>query len=38
MKFETISEKMGAVANNRYLTAIRDGMAVIILAHSLRFY
>lgn len=30
MKFETISEKMGAVANNRYLTAIRDGMAVII--------
>ncbi|MEE6724770.1 PTS transporter subunit EIIC [Pediococcus acidilactici] len=30
MNFDTISEKMGAVANNRYLTAIRDGMAVII--------
>lgn len=30
MNFDKISEKMGAIANNRYLTAIRDGMSVII--------
>lgn len=30
MNFDSISEKMGKVANNRYLTAIRDGMSVII--------
>lgn len=30
MTFDSISEKMGKIANNRYLTAVRDGMSVII--------
>ncbi|MCO6531588.1 MAG: PTS sugar transporter subunit IIC [Lactobacillus panisapium] len=30
MNFDTVSAKMGQIANNRYLTAIRDGMSVII--------
>ena len=30
MSYDAISAKMGQIANNRYLTAIRDGMSVII--------